>query len=174
MKPEASMMSKPLASLNKVAVYAKRFPSLDQEGFRTYLMVRNLQTRMTQGLEVSLGRYGLSFGRFMVLVHLIQAEGHQLTPAELATLCGVTRATVTGLVDTLEKARYVTREADPADRRSLLVRLTMTGQRFLEKMLPEHFNRLSRFMGALTRAEQKTMQAFCNTLTSAVGVLEKP
>ena len=40
-------------------------------------------------------------------------EDKPLTPAELAERTGVTRATITGLVDTLERAGLVTRTPHP-------------------------------------------------------------
>ena len=58
--------------------------------------------------------------------------------ARLATTCGpqlselgarliVTRATVTGLLDSLERRGFVHRAPNPADRRSLLVEITPAG-----------------------------------------------
>ncbi len=42
-----------------------------------------------------------------------------VTPGRLATLSGLTTGAVTGVVDRLEKAGYVVRRPDPADRRSV-------------------------------------------------------
>jgi len=47
---------------------------------------------------------------------------------ELAATGGYSRAAITGIVDTLEKKGLVAREPHPADRRSLLVKLTETGR----------------------------------------------
>jgi DNA-binding MarR family transcriptional regulator len=44
-----------------------------------------------------------------------------LTPSRLAELAGVTTGAVTGVVDRLERAGYVTRRPDPADRRSVTI-----------------------------------------------------
>ena len=45
-----------------------------------------------------------------------------LTPSVLARLAGLHPATVTGILDRLEKGGWVVRERDPADRRAVLVR----------------------------------------------------
>jgi DNA-binding MarR family transcriptional regulator len=50
-----------------------------------------------------------------------------MSPSELGDRLIVTRATVTGLVDSLERRAYVRRTANPADRRGLLVELTPAG-----------------------------------------------
>lgn len=52
------------------------------------------------------------------LVHL----GGRVTAGELARATGLTTGAVTGVVDRLEKAGYVVRERDPADRRKVYVR----------------------------------------------------
>jgi MarR family 2-MHQ and catechol resistance regulon transcriptional repressor len=44
-----------------------------------------------------------------------------MPPSELGERLIVTRATVTGLLDSLERRGFVSRSANPADRRSLLV-----------------------------------------------------
>ena len=54
---------------------------------------------------------------------------------ELAASNGCTPPTMTGIVDTLEKKGLVTRQPNPADRRSLLVTLTEKG-RALEGSTP--------------------------------------
>ena len=52
---------------------------------------------------------------------LIDREG-PLTPSTLARLAGLHPATITGILDRLERGGWVTRERDPADRRAILVR----------------------------------------------------
>ena len=50
-----------------------------------------------------------------------------MTPSELGERLIVTRATVTGLLDSLERTGFVRRSANPADRRSLVVEITPAG-----------------------------------------------
>jgi DNA-binding MarR family transcriptional regulator len=52
---------------------------------------------------------------------LIDREG-PLTPSTLARLAGLHPATITGILDRLERGGWVTRERDPADRRAIVVR----------------------------------------------------
>lgn len=51
-----------------------------------------------------------------------------LSPSEIGARLIVTRATVTGVVDSLERRGFVRRSPNPADRRSLLVELTPEGR----------------------------------------------
>lgn len=50
-----------------------------------------------------------------------------MAPSELGERLIVTRATVTGLIDSLERRGFVRRLPHPADRRSLLVEITPAG-----------------------------------------------
>jgi DNA-binding MarR family transcriptional regulator len=52
---------------------------------------------------------------------LIDREG-PLSPSALARLAGLHPATITGILDRLERGGWITRERDPADRRAILVR----------------------------------------------------
>jgi DNA-binding MarR family transcriptional regulator len=153
--------------------HAQRFPELDPEAMRTYLTVRKLVTRLDQAFDVHFARHHLSFGRFMVLVNLLRAEGHALAPAGLSEACGVTRATTTGLLDTLESAGHVAREPDPDDGRSFIVRLTPSGKRFILKMLPEHFTRITRMMSVLSHHEMRALRQSLEKLFGAAHEIEQ-
>jgi DNA-binding MarR family transcriptional regulator len=50
-----------------------------------------------------------------------------MSPSELGERLIVTRATVTGVVDSLERRGFVRRSPNPADRRSLLIEITDEG-----------------------------------------------
>ncbi len=79
------------------------------------------------------------------------------TPAGLAEKVGVARATMTGLLDTLEKDGVVSRGDDLHDRRTVVVRLTDSGRALLEKMLPDYFATVARIMQPLNAAEQRQL-----------------
>jgi len=49
----------------------------------------------------------------------------RMTAGELARATGLTTASITGVVDRLEEAGYVTRERDPHDRRRVVVKLVV-------------------------------------------------
>lgn len=57
-----------------------------------------------------------------------------MPPSELGDRLQVTRATVTGVLDSLERRGFVRRSANPADRRSLLVEITPEGLAVLQEL----------------------------------------
>jgi DNA-binding MarR family transcriptional regulator len=59
----------------------------------------------------------------MRCLQLLQHGPH--TAGELARLTGLTTASMTGMIDRLERAGFVARRRDPADRRRVIVELEM-------------------------------------------------
>lgn len=147
---------------------------LDPEAMKTFLALRRFEALLSWAVDTHLARHGLSFGRFMVLVNLIRAEGHSMMPAHLSDSCGVTRATITGLLSSLEKNGHVARESDPDDGRSSMVRLTMTGRRLLERLLPDHFARLTEVMSTLDADEKTELQRLLLKVSEKLRALTDP
>jgi len=85
--------------------------------------------RLTLTLEQLRHSYGELAGvgyTDVVALGNLHADG-PLGAAELATRLGITRSSVTALVDRLERAGLVERRADPGDRRRLRITLTDAG-----------------------------------------------
>lgn len=148
---------------------AKEFPDLDPSAAEAFLHLLRTGDEAYEITDRNLTEHNISHGRFGVLMLLwrsVQPRAAKLlgadecvagprTPAELADAAGVTRATMTGLVDTLERDGFVTREPDPDDRRMMSVRLTTKGERFLHEILPGHFKAIASLMSPLSEAERK-------------------
>jgi DNA-binding MarR family transcriptional regulator len=150
---------------NLLAV-TRHFPELDPSATEAYLHLLRAADEILHRREVSLAESGFSGGRFVVLIHLLnkmENRPESKTPAELADLAGVTRATMTGLIDTLERDGLVRREPDPNDRRMMSVQLTVRGEAALRRVLPTHFRLMAQLMAPLSEVERKTL----------VGLLEK-
>ena len=119
-----------------------------------------------------LAKHDISQGRFMVLMLLNRCAEQPSTPAELADEAGVTRATMTGLVDTLEKDGLVTRKNDSTDRRTVLVQLTRSGRKLLDRMLPGYFASVTKMMQPLNNTERKQLVTLLQKIQR--GLLASP
>ena len=71
-------------------------------------------------------RYRITIGDSLVISHLA-ANGRRLRPGEIAARILVTSGTLTPMLDRLETAKFVRREPNPDDRRSVIVVLTEQG-----------------------------------------------
>jgi MarR family 2-MHQ and catechol resistance regulon transcriptional repressor len=79
-----------------------------------------------------------------------------MPPSELGDRLIVTRATVTGLLDSLERRGFVRRLANPADRRSLLVEITPDGTTVLGELRALVHRHERAWLGALSDADLRT------------------
>ena len=137
---------------------AKRYPELDASAVEATLVLLRVASDVFEGMGTHLARHDISQGRFMVLVLLDRCErGEGILPSEIAEQLGVTRATVTGLLDGLEKETLISRTMHPEDRRAFCIELTPKGRRFLTELLPEHYRRIAGLMAHLNCAEQRQL-----------------
>ena len=79
-----------------------------------------------------------------------------MSPSELGERLIVTRATVTGLVDSLERRGYATRTANPADRRSVIVAITSEGLAVAQRVRELIHRNETAWMSVLTEQELAT------------------
>lgn len=152
-------------------VIAKDFPSVDAETMASALVVYRVALELTEALDAHFVRHGITRGRFIVLLLLFRGRTTGLSPAVLAERSAVTRATMSGLVDTLEKDGFVRRADDPNDGRGVIVHLTRNGERFLRKMLPDHFQRTAALLEVLTKAERHQLAELLGRVHEALPAL---
>lgn len=134
---------------------AKRYPELDLSSVEACLNFLDTTADVYQALDAHFARYGLSMGKFSLLIQLFIAPEEKLTPSEFAERANVTRATITGLLDGLEREELVKRQPHPEDRRRLYINLTNKGRELISGMLPDHFCRTNAMMANLNATEKK-------------------
>jgi len=95
---------------------------------------------------------GLTGSQFDVIATLGDTEG--MTCRELSEKTLVTKGTLTGVLDRLEKKGLVERIPSREDRRCFIIRLTTKGDDLFRKVFPAHINYMKPyFERALTTAE---------------------
>ncbi|MBI1388315.1 MAG: MarR family transcriptional regulator [bacterium] len=144
--------------LDAIRKHAERYPDIDPTAVESFLTTVHFAQELLHATGGYLERMNLSPGRFMVMMLLNKEPGRGVSPSEIAECAGVTRATVTGLVDGLARDGFVDREPDPKDRRAMLLRLTPKAQAFLKDMLPGHYRRIARLMSCLTESERTRLR----------------
>lgn len=172
--PAQLLYLRDLPKYENLKAAAKRYPELDPESIAAYILLLRVASDVGNTINGSLEEHGISHGRFTVMNILNRNPDQGLCPAELADKAGVTRATMTGLLDGLEEDGLVAREGHLADRRMLTVRLTKKGIGFLEKVLPGYLKRLNVAMSPLSSEERHTLAALLNKLGGHALTLQKP
>jgi DNA-binding MarR family transcriptional regulator len=91
-----------------------------------------------------------------LVLGLLRDHG-SMSPSQLGERLIVTRATVTGLVDSLEKRGYVRRSAHPSDRRSQIIELTPAGSDVTQQLRTLIHGREKAWFSVLTDDEIRTL-----------------
>src|SRR5712692_4356189 len=100
---------------------------------------------------------GLTPSQFDVIATLGDTEG--MTCKELSEKTLVTKGTLTGVLDRLEKKSLVERIPSREDRRCFIIRLTTKGDDLFRKVFPAHINYMKPyFERALTTAEASKLR----------------
>jgi DNA-binding MarR family transcriptional regulator len=79
-----------------------------------------------------------------------------MSPSELGERLIVSRAAVTGLLDSLERRGFVNRAVNPADRRSLVIEITPAGLTVVKELRTLVHRNEKDWLGALTDDELRT------------------
>jgi DNA-binding MarR family transcriptional regulator len=163
------LMLKDLPRYECLLEVVKRHPELDPSACEAYLNLLRAGDEAYRKSEAFFSDHGMSPGRFTVMMLLydkIAGNPVPQTPADIAEKAGVTRATITGLIDTLERDGLVTRKHDSGDRRMMLIHLTPKGHAALERILPAHFKQMAAQMAPLSENERKTLVRLLTKLAS--------
>jgi DNA-binding MarR family transcriptional regulator len=123
------------------------------DGLAQCFQLLSLSNAIDQDCAHRLAPLGLSEGRF-VLLFLLQGAEEALSPHQLAERAGVTRATVSGLLDGLERDALLERHVDPADKRRVNVRLTATGEALAVDLFDQHTQWIRTLFADLSEEER--------------------
>lgn len=110
--------------------WARRYP--EAAGFRALVSLVRGYSAAVREVEAILRPLELNISRFEVLLLLTFSRSGALPMMKIRDRLLVHGSSVTYLVDRLEEAGRVAREADPGDRRVSLVRITDEGRRVID------------------------------------------
>ena len=132
--------------------------------FREFLRVFGLVER---AMQPYFARFGISGSQWGVLRNLHRAENDGATGLRVSVLSErllIRPASVTGVVDRLERAGLVARESDPTDHRAKYVRLTKSGRHLVERVLTSHQRQIENVFGGLRMEEQVRLHGLLSRL----------
>jgi DNA-binding MarR family transcriptional regulator len=115
---------------------------------------------MHLGMERWAEQVGLSQQRLAVLF-MLRHNPDGLPLGALATRMHVSPRNVTGLIDNLERDGLVSRFPDPADRRSVLARLTDRGRELIESTWKENMARQCGLLEGFAPEELAQLRHLC-------------
>lgn len=92
-----------------------------------------------------------------LVLSMLADSGSSLPPNEIAERLIVSRATVTGLLDSLERQAYIRRLPHPTDRRMILVEITETGRQAASAFRPIVHQHQKEWFEVLDESEQQQL-----------------
>ena len=131
----------------------------DRGSLEAYLLLISVTEELREIGNAKLSCHGLGEGRIMVLVLLLENQPEPLSHSQLADLLGITKGSITGLVDGLENDGLVKRCETREDRRTRLIAITPAGLEMVNQYLPKKFRGIERLMAGLTPVERETLAA---------------
>ena len=152
---------------------AKEYINADEDTVETYWLFFHVARQLLSTFQNRLERYGLSDGKMVILVLLRHAPNNTLSASELAERCEVTRGTITGLLDGLERSGLILRKNHPEDRRMLTIQLTEQGLAFIDEIMPRHFRRFGEMIerANLSKEEQQQLMAILKKIQQGIPAL---
>jgi DNA-binding MarR family transcriptional regulator len=136
--------------------HARRYPGSDKLASECVVNLIRTESLVVTELDRLFRCHGLSGPGFNVLM-IIEGAGRPLSPYEIGDRRLVTRGTVTGLLDTLEKQGLVRRTPHPEDRRRLLIELSDPGRSLLAEVCSELFPIQEELISSLSGAEKASL-----------------
>ena len=154
--------------VNVAPDFEDRYPNASVTGTECEMNLVFTADLLVKHITALLQPFDLTPASGLVLSMLADSE-LPLPPNEIADRLIITRATVTGLIDSLQRRKYVERCPHPSDRRSTLVEITERGREVANAFRPIVHQQEKEWFGILNGREQ---QQFIDTLHRLQIVLD--
>lgn len=154
---------------------SSRYPDVEPESLELLTVLKQVGATLQSLGDQLLAEKGISEGRFYILVflELEELQGHDDPhPSTIADNIGVTRATVTGLLDGLERDGLVERRHNTLDRRALTICLTAKGREVLDSFVPIQTREFRALFSPLDADEKRTLIRLLSKLEPTPGALQ--
>lgn len=99
-------------------------------------------------------------------IRLVENQGNFIMPVEIARRLGMTTASMVNRADRLEKLGYVKRDPNPADRRTLFLKLTPEGRECADRQVLRRVEEREQLLRGLTQKEAETLSLILRKLSA--------
>ena len=166
------LLLKELPTPESLEKFASRYPGTDVRAIADFVSLLRASADISQALDKLLARYGLLQGRWWLLVLLLRQDDLTSSPTDLAEKAGVTKASITGFIDSLEREGLVLRLPAPGDRRKYLIRLTAAGLQKLDEIIPDYNHKIASLMSALSLDERDDLLTLMKRLVANLEAMQ--
>lgn len=152
------------------SAFEREFPGGSESANACSLALARTGEGMLTAIDKALRHHHLSRAGREALAVLEGAE-RPLSPTEIAGRLIVTTASVTSLLDTLQRRGLVERRPDPTDRRKLLVVITDEGRALVDQFLPEVVALETAALAGLSEPQRAQLLELLGVVEAGLGAL---
>jgi DNA-binding MarR family transcriptional regulator len=134
-----------------------RYEGFDFDSSRVALDLALTYDVLHQILARYMADFGLSKSSYNILMLLRNGPKQGMQLHDLGEMLIVSRANITGLIDSLEERGCVKRLVHETDRRVRYAQITPLGEKLLDDFAPVHFNNLCILMQGLNSEEKESL-----------------
>lgn len=145
--------------------YSNRIPGIDVDAVESCIALLRTASDISKILDEHFSKYGISEGKFTILMLLYRQSDYQLSPIALSKKAEVTKGTMTGLITGLENQGFIEKVPNPSDQRGYLVRLSAKGLSILEEILPVHYTIIAKLLSGLDHGQLKELTSLLDLLS---------
>ncbi len=127
--------------------------------------VGRVARKMSRITREKVTQYGLTTAQFFLLNALYEEDG--ILISALASKVALDKATLTGLLDRLERDDLTERRADPGDRRAIRVHLTAKAEGLRAELTELYHDNNGMFLSLLSQEEKEVFERVVNKLETA-------
>jgi MarR family 2-MHQ and catechol resistance regulon transcriptional repressor len=140
---------------SQVKKHSSQYPSFDWPSVEMLLNLIYTYDVVSSHMATKVSPYGITKAGFSVLMILSRSQSKACKQNEISQLMLVSRANITGLVDSLVRQELVERTNDPHDRRVNRVKILPKGEKLLKDLLPGYFKHMHDMCSVFTTKEKK-------------------
>ena len=138
--------------------------TFESEGVKRYLSFMTKLDEIRRQYDIFLQPHGLTYSQFSILDHLYTDAPEGDSPSVIADTYSISRQTMTGLLDKLEKDGLVERKNHEEDRRKKIIVLSDKGVKYCQSFLDSLHQTEQKCFSSLSEYEQVQL----NVLTQRV------
>jgi DNA-binding MarR family transcriptional regulator len=151
--------------------FEARWPGASRLATSCFVNLWVLQGRLEYRSDQWVKREGYASSAAFNVLTVLQGATEPMLPSQIAERLLVSRPTITGILDSLERQGQIRRTAHPSDGRMRLVRITREAGARVEASMGRLHVLERRILEALTSTEQSTLLRILGSLQQAVELI---
>ena len=156
-----------MARPEEAEAFEREFPGARWLDLRVMRQIQRAGAKADALITGVARRYRLSHAALNALA-VIEGAGGPVPAGQVSAQMHISTATMTSVLDTLERNGYIVRQPDPADRRRVLVDITPAAQAVLDQVLPAVQQQVT---AALSPLDDQTLHTLLQGLAAANDAL---